>query len=185
MALISQSELESRLGRTLTSAETTAFALINGANQAYVEKMIGSSVEVATEATRYYDGGLQNLPIDPCTDITALKFVDEDQVVIETIDASDYIKEPVNRTLKTMIRARYGKLYNGYANIGVTAKFSVFGDTDTLNIIKNAMLEALVGEIDSSSNLTKESIEGYSVEYAKTQTRDLLDTIKFIIPGII
>jgi hypothetical protein len=147
--------------------------------------MIGSSLETASESTRYYDGGVQHLKIDPCTNLTALKLVDEDQAEIETIDTSDYTAEPINKTLKTMVRYRYGKLYTGYNNMAVTAKFSIAGDTDVVNVVKNAMLEALVSEIDNSGEIIKESIEGYSVELAKPETKSSLDKIKYIFPEIL
>lgn len=185
MSLISQSEIEQRLGRSLTTDEASAFTLINSANQAYVEKMIGSKVEAATETTRYYDGGVQYLKIDPCTSITSVKLVDEDQATIETIDSSDYTTEPINSTLKTMIRSRYGKFYEGFNNMAVTALFSIYADTDTLNIVKNAMLEALVSELADSDNKVRESIEGYSVEYSKTTTKNALDSIGYLFPEII
>ena len=60
MALIEQSDLEARLGRSLTAEEASAFTIVNTANQAYVEGMIGSSVESVAEATRYFDGGVQH-----------------------------------------------------------------------------------------------------------------------------
>ena len=184
MALIVQSDLEAKLGRSLTAAEASAFTLINAANQAYIEKIIGSSVESASLATRYYDGGVQHLTIDPCTGITDVKLYDDDQVATYTYDTTDYTKEPINRTLKTYLRHRPGKFVTGIANIGVTAKFSIYEDTDTLNIVKNAMLEALVTEVDNSDNISKESIEGYSVEFAKTETKSALDSIKYLFPEV-
>jgi hypothetical protein len=185
MALIVQADLEARLGRTLSNDETTDFVLINAANQVYVERMIGSSLETASEATRYYDGGVQYLSINPCTDITAVKLVDEDQAVVETVDTSDYTKEPINKTLKTMVRCRYGRFYRGINNMAVTAKYSIAGDTDTVNIVKSAMLDALASEIDNSETIIKESIEGYSVEKAKPESKSLLDKIKFLFPEVI
>lgn len=184
MALISQTMLEQKLGRSLTSDEASDFSIINAANQSYLERLIGSSLETASETTRYYDGGTQFLRIDPCTNVTAVKLVDDDQSVDTTVDTTDYTVEPVNKTLKTMIRSRYGKLYRGWNNIGVTAKFSIAGDTDTLNVVKNAMIEALVSEIDNSGSIVKESIEGYSVELAQTATKNSLDSIKYLFPEI-
>jgi hypothetical protein len=183
--LITQSELEARIGRTLTTDEASAFTLINSANQAYVEKMINSKLETASETTRYYDGGVQHLKIDPCTNISAVTLVDVDYTVIETIDSDYYTTEPLNTTLKTMIRYRYGRLYRGYNNIGVLAKFSIAGDTDIQNIIKSAMLDALESEIDNSEQVLKESIEGYSVEFAKPATKSSLNKIKLMFPEII
>jgi hypothetical protein len=184
MALISQSELEAKLGRTLTASEASTFAIINAANQSYIEKLIGSSVEAANASSRYYDGGVQHLAIDPCTDVTAVKLVDEDNNIDLTLDTSDYSTEPVNTTLKTMIRYRFGKLVSGINNIQITAKFSIYADTQTLNIVKNALLDALVSQIDSGEGILKESIEGYSVEYASAQTKSSLDSIKYLFPRI-
>lgn len=184
MALINQSDLEARLERSLTSDEASAFTLINNALQATVEKMIGSKLEADSEASRYYDGGVQHLIIDPCTALTAVKVVDDDQSVTDTLDTSDYTIEPINRTLKTMLRYRAGKLPRGINNIQVTAKFSIFEDTDTLNIVKDAMLQALVSEVDNSDNILKESIEGYSVEFATTETKNALASIKYLFPEV-
>jgi hypothetical protein len=39
MALVSQSDLEARLGRPLTAEEATAFTSINAAHQAYIENL--------------------------------------------------------------------------------------------------------------------------------------------------
>lgn len=184
MALISQSDLEARIGRALSEAEQSAFPSINSANQAYIEKYIGSGVESVSATTRYFDGGFQHLPIDPCTDIGSVKLVDDDQAVEYTYDTSDYTTEPVNNTLKTMLRNRSGKFPNGINNVAVNAKFSIYGDTNVLNIVKDALLDALSSEIDNSDQMVKESIEGYSVEYAKPQTKQALDKIKFIFPEI-
>jgi len=184
MALIAQSDLQARLGRSLTSDEATAFVLINSATQAFVEKLIGSSVEAANESTRYYDGGVQHLKIDPCTSITALKQVDDDDVVVYTYDTTDYTTEPKNRTCKTMLRHRSGAFVTGMNNISVTAKFSIYEDTDYLNIVKNAMLDFLASEIQNVSNITKESIEGYSVEYAQSESQSALAPIKYLFPEI-
>lgn len=184
MALISQSDLEARLGRSLTAEEASAFTVVNAANQAYVEGMIGSSVESANPVTRYYDGGVQHLSIDPCTDLSAVKLVDDDQVATYTYDTTDYTTEPVNKTLKTMLRHRAGKFSTGINNIAVTAKFSIYGDTNMLNIVKDALLQALVLEITNSRGISKESIEGYSVEFASPESRAALDKLRYFFPGV-
>jgi len=184
MALISQADLEARLGRSLTSDEATAFLVINSATQSYVENTIGSSVEAVSETTRYFDGGVQHLRIDPCTSITALKQVDDDGAVVYTYDTTDYTTDPKNKTCKTMIRHRSGPFMNGMNNISVTAKFSIYEDTGYLNIVKNAMLDFLASEIQNVSNITKESIEGYSVEYAQSESQSALAPIKYLFPEI-
>ena len=186
MGLISQANLEARLGRSLNANEANAFTIINGANQAYVERVIiGSGVESASVTARYYDGNLQHIPIDPCTDVASIKLVDEDEVVTETIDSSDYTLEPRSRTLKTELRYRYGKFPRGINVVQVNAKHSIYADTDILNIVKDALLQALESEINNTDNIKRRSIEGYSVEYAGTETKDALSKLKGLFPSII
>jgi hypothetical protein len=183
MALIAQSDLEARVGRSLTTAEASDFAIINAANQAYVERMIGSYVEERTATTRYYDGGVQHLAIDPCTDITLVRYVDDDSNAEQTLYTSDYTTEPVNYTLKTMLRNR-SKFVTSINNVAVTAKFSTYGDSNITAIIKDALLAAAEIEISNTDNVKRESIEGYSVEFSETQTKNALDKLKFLFPGV-
>ena len=184
MALINSADLEARIGRSLTSEEANAFAIINNSNQAYVERMIGSSLEDVSPATRYYDGGVQHLTIDPCTSITSVKLVDDDENLIDNYDTSDYTVEPRSRTLKTMLRHRSGRFTTGMNNISVTAKFSIYDDADVSAIIKDALLSAVENEVNNTSNIKQESIEGYSVTFADSQTKDALDKLKFLFPGV-
>lgn len=185
MALIAQSELEARLGRPLTAEEVSAFNIINSANQAYVESLIGSGVESVDETTRYFDGGVQHLAINPCTSISSVKYVDDDTTVEFTLDTTDYTKEPVNKTLKTMLRNRAGRFQVGINNVAVAAKFSIYEDANTLAMIKDALLSALEASISASGNILKESIEGYSVEYASKESKSALDKVKLLFPEII
>lgn len=184
MALITQSDVEKRLDRTLTANEASSFTIINAALQSIVEEMIGSSVESVEPSTRYYDGGVQHLAIDPCTAVSAVKYVDDDTAAEYTFITSDYTAEPVNRTLKTMLRNRDGRFAIGINNVAVTAKFSIYDDANTLAIVKSAMLESIVSELSNTDNIKRESIEGYSIEYLNEQTKDNLSAIKFLFPGL-
>lgn len=183
MALINQSDLEAKLGRTLTADESNAFTVINAAGQAYVERLIGSSVESANLSYRYYDGGVQHLTIDPCTDLAAVDLVDDDLASTYTYDSSDFQAEPVNRTLKTYLRHRVG-FGTGINNIRVQAKFSIYADTDTLNIVKNALISYLASELQNNSNIRRESIEGYSIEYATSESMAAFSQLKYIFPEV-
>lgn len=184
MALISQADIEARLGRSLSAEEANSLNIINPAIQSYVEKMIGSSVESVSATARLYDGGVQNLTIDPCTDISSVKYIDENGSVEFTFDSSEYTSEPINRTCKTWIRNRWSNFNSGFNNIQVTAKFSIYGDSQILAIIKNALIDAVVSEIQNNGNIKRELIEGYSVEYATSETKTALDSIKYLFPEI-
>jgi hypothetical protein len=184
MALITEADVEAKLGRQLTTEESSAFASTNLALQSFIELMIGSGVEAVDESTRLYDGGVQHLRIDPCTDITAVKSVDRDDNVVETILAKDYTAEPVNKNMKTMLRLRDRRFWRNFNNIQVTAKYSIYEASDVLAVIKEAMIDALIGELTNTANIKRESIEGYSVEYSSEQTQRALSRIKFLFPEI-
>lgn len=184
MALIAQADLEARLKRSLSSEEASAFTLINAALQAQVERIIGSDLEAVELSTRYYDGGKQHTPIDPCTDVESVKLVGDDQVATYTYANTDYTLEPINRTIKTMVRHRSAAVVRGINSIAVRAKFSIWGDEKTRNIIKDAMLDSLISEVGSADNVKRESIEGYSIEYASPQTQHNLSRISYLFPRI-
>lgn len=185
MALISQSDLEARLGRSLTADEVTDFSVVNEAIQTLVEKQLGSNVEEVVESTRYYDGGVQHLKIDPCTELTSVKIVDDDYSVVETVQTDDYTQEPKNRTLKHQVRFRYGRVYKGFNNIAVAAKFSIYGDTDALNIVKNAILDMLVQDLTQADSVKREAIDGYSVEYRDYKETSSMRALKTITPPLL
>lgn len=184
MSLITKADLEARLGRALTTEEEASFVIINAANQAYVEELIGSSVESVNASTRYYDGGRQFTPIDPCSDVSAVQIIDEYENVVETIDTSDYVLESKNKTIKTQLTYRYGKISRGINNLAITGKFSIYADTAIVAIVKDALLSALESEINNTDNIVKESIEGYSVEFAKTATKNSLNKLNLLFPRI-
>lgn len=184
MALISQTDIEARLGRSLSASEQSTFAIINPALQRHVDEMIGSSVETTSASTRYYHGGVMFLSIDPCTDVTTVTQVDDDDVVIYTYDPSDYTIFPKNSTIKRQVIHRRSPFVTGIYNIAVTAKFSIAGDATIQKAVKNAMLEALASELDNSDNVYKESIEGYSVEFARSETKDALEAVRYLFPEV-
>lgn len=53
-----------------------------------------------------------------------------------------------------------------------------------LNIVKDAILAALESEINNTSNIKRESIEGYSIEFATTEAKDALSKLKGFFPGV-
>lgn len=185
MALITKSQVESRLGRSLSTDEANSFDIINQTVQAYVERMLGSKVESVSATTRYYDGGVVNLEIDPCTAITSVKYVDDSQATESTLLSTDYTAEPINRTLKTMLRGRYSRFNRGFNNVAVTAKFSIYDDADSLVIVKNAILDTLTEIIDGKENISSESIEGYSVSFDKLEQSVAMQALQTIRQGII
>jgi len=185
MALIRKSDLEARIGRDLTTEEATAFTTLVAANERYLEDLIGSSLTSTTPTTRLYDGGLQHTPIDPCTSVTAIAIVDDDAVVYDTLDTTDYTVEPVNKTLKTMVRYRNGRLPVGINNVRVSATFSLAGDSGATAIAKNALLDMLTDQIENKDNVVRESIEGYTVEFGNIKESESIKALRSLIPPVL
>jgi len=163
MAYISQSELENYLKRSLTTEEASNFTVILAAVQEIIDNYCDTSFEEVSETSRYYDGGIQEIDIDPCTDVTAVAIVDEEFDVDETLDEDYYVVEPINRTIKTSIRLRSGKFSSGKANLKVTAKFSSYIDS-VPELVKLACLKLCADVINNPMDYKSESIEGYSYQ---------------------
>lgn len=185
MALITQTDIEAKLGRSLSADEIQTFNLLNLSIQAYVERMIGSSVEDVAPSTRYYDGGVMNMSINPCTDITEVKYVDENQATEYAFLENEVTKEPVNRTLKTMIRNRYIQFNTGFNNVAVTAKFSIYGDENMRNIVKSALIDMIAEGVENKEDILSETIEGYSINYDKMSSTKSVDALKMLFYGVI
>lgn len=185
MALLSQSDLEAKLNRTLTSSEVTMFNIQNVALQKYVEERIGSALETVSATTRYYDGGKQHLPIDPCTEVSLVQYIDVTRTVITDIPTLYYLVESLNKTLKTQLTYQYGCFVGGYSNIAVTAEFSIAGDVAAVAFVKDIMLNALALMIQNTTNIKMEDIEGYKVIYDRPDVKEALMGLSFLFPGMI
>jgi hypothetical protein len=178
MGLISEELVEARLGRALTTSETTLFETLNLSIQSQVERMLGVPVEEVSPSTRVYNGGSQHLPIDLVTDVTRIEYIDDDSLNYSDFDSSDYVLEPTSRTLKNMIINRSGS-YRGINNVRVTGKFSTYGDAGVTAIVKMAILDMLVQYFnDNGNNVQKETIEGYSVEYGNFKETDNMKALR-------
>jgi len=46
------------------------------------------------------------------------------------------------------------------------------------------MINALISEIGNSDNIKKESIEGYSIEYATTEAKNSLNRLMYLFPEV-
>lgn len=184
MGLIKQADLEARIGRNLTTEEESVFTTINSAVQSELERYLNVSVEEVSATSRYFDSGMQHLSIDLCTNVSSVQEVDDDLTVVQTLDSTDYQVEPANKTLKTYIRFRNSGQPRGINNIKVTAKFSVYSDSEALNIVRGVLLDMLAKKISSESikgEITKESIEGYSVEFAKYNDLNKLKSFSVLL----
>lgn len=184
MGLIKQADLEGRLSRSLTTEEQSVFPTINAAIQSELERYLSTSLEAVEASARYFDSGMQHMSIDLCTDVTSIQEVDDDLAVVQTLDSTDYQVEPVNKTLKTYIRFRNSGQPRGLNNVKVTAKFSLYGDSEARNIIIGVLLDMLAKKVSSESikgEVTKESIEGYSVEFARYKDLDKLKNFNVLI----
>lgn len=184
-------QIESAIGRDLSEDEKANLIVLVPAVQAWIDNYTSSTFDEVEEATtRYYDGGSCSLDIDPCTAITAITSVDDvDQSVSYTyVDVEDYIAEPVNKTVKTEIRRRYGSFPRGIANIAVTALFTEYdGQVPTdiqaaatmicIDLLRSRATDA------NGANIKSEDIEGHKITY--TTPADEVTATATSNPGVL
>jgi hypothetical protein len=124
-------------GQGLTLRAAAGSSLIDGrlaAAEAYVTGRMGRSYGVTEAQARIFDGsGTNQMAIDPCQSVSAVKLIDETGATIFAYTSDDYILYPYNTLPKYILRrkptsvvtiatlASYSGLWpEGIANIQVT-----------------------------------------------------------------
>lgn len=163
------------LGRALTSAETTLLPYILSAVDKYIDSETGLTWG-SSSATKYFDGGstpngyLSLISFPAATGITAISYVDGDNTVIDTFDDADYVLGPLNSTTKTYVEFRNRYLWTGLGNIAITASWGSGTVPDDIvylaTYMANKYLANQFADGTAAGKVSKESLEGYSREYA-------------------
>ena len=175
---ITQAALENYLKRALATREANSFALVEGAAERVVNDYCDTTFEDVAETSHYFDGGDQEITIDPCHTITAIASINYDESIINEYSDNDYVLEPRNGNIKDSIILRDGRWPSGHKNIKVTGKFSSYYDEVPSDIQLAVMM--LCGDyFNNPVGLKSESIEGYSKTLAGKIERD--EEIKSIL----
>lgn len=175
MSYTGSTQISNFLQRSLTSYEQAELPTIIGAVKKWLDAYLGSTFDKVDETTRYYDGGVMSLSIDPCTAISAVKSIadaTDDASSYTYTEGSEYIAEPQNETVKRELRSRYSSFSRGVHRIAVTAKFSEYDDGVPADIqlvatrLAVAVLNAGKQANISGNGIKSESLEGHSITYA-------------------
>jgi hypothetical protein len=175
--------LEAYLKRTLTESEDALFSVLNPQIKKAIDDYTDSNFSKVDPSTRYYDVGRDQtmvVDLDPCTDVTAVAIVDNDNVVQDTYDANTYILEPQNEPVKREIRYRNAYWPQGEANIAVTARFSewVNGVPEDITIAATRLAATMLNTFNTQSDngtIKSESLEGHRIEYADVASSSGMD----------
>lgn len=173
MAYTTQAQIEQYLQRTLTANEVSFLTTLLPAIKTWIDKKLNSNFDTASETTRYYDGGNQNLDIDPCNTITAVSSLNDDGTTGYAYDLTttpEVLYEPRNETVKRELRKRGGKFPHGIQNIAVTALFTEYDGAvpQDIQTIATILASGVINQgknASSGGNIASESLEGHSVTY--------------------
>ena len=184
MAYTTKEQVEAYIKRDLTTNELTLLPGLLVAIQAYIDSKIGGSFGTVAETTRYYSGNGRIIDIDACSDITAVKLIDNVQAVVYTYVLDEELELlPKNDDIKTFIEKRIGSFPYGKSNISVTAKYSLGAVPDEIKYVATVMVGALVIE-GVNPALISEGIEGYNRTFAVSlasgeisKKKEVIDTI--------
>jgi hypothetical protein len=174
MALTDSTAVSNYLGRALTAYETGELTNIIASVTAWINKTLSSAFDQVNETTRYYDGGLRSLDIDPCTAISKVEALNDDgSDSYEYTATTEYIAEPQNETVKRELRKRLAPFPSGIHRIGVTAKFSEYdgGVPADIQLLATRLVAGVMtgGKNVSAGIVEKESLEGHSITYDVSQ----------------
>jgi hypothetical protein len=175
MSYIDQAELEAYLKRDLSTAEEASFPILLSAAEIAIDNYTDTNFNVATEESRYFDGGEQEIYIDPCTEITEVAITNSDESITNTLTDDEYVEEPKNLNVKWSLRMRNARFPYGIRNVKVTAKFSSLDGDEVPADVKLACFKLVSAGIINPNGYKKESIEGYSYEMqSEIEQDDLL-----------
>lgn len=161
--------IEAYLGRTLTSEESARISSLQSLVKSWIDGQIGGSfyTETApTASTRYYDGGVKILDIEPCISISKVAQVDTDESELYVYELNtEFESRPRNKDVKRWIEKRGGAFPRGVANIAVTGVFTLGLLPEDIKQIATIMVGGVIIE-GTTGAIVSESIEGYSRTFA-------------------
>lgn len=169
MSYTNQTNIESYLGRELTSAEVAFLPYILAGADRTITDRLGGSYGAVSATSRYYDSDCKRtIVFDPAYEIDSVERVDGDtgNTVLETyVIGEDLELYPLNETVKSYMTKRFGYFTGGLDKIKITGKFGL-GETVPDEIVYIATYIASNMLTSSQLNgIKKEEIEGYMREY--------------------
>lgn len=168
MAYTTENLVEQFIKRDLEASEVNLLeTLLIPAVKQFIDRYTASTFDEAVASSRYFDGDCTSIvDIDPCTNITAVALVDEDQALLETLDANQYVAYPINATVKRYLKFRNFRTGKRLQYVKVTAEFSEYDDgvpTD-IQLVATRMASHFLTS-GESNGVESESIEGHSIKY--------------------
>ena len=175
MSYTNRTLIEAQLKRTMTDNEMDLFTVANMAVKSWIDTKLASAFDEVSATSRYYDGGVESLDIDPCTAITEVMAINDDGSDSYEYTVNDeYIAEPQNETVVREIRRRVGCFPDGKRRMKITAKFSEYVDDipEDIQIAATRIIVAMINTLNfdtSGGTIKKEEIEGHDLEYVSAQ----------------
>lgn len=182
------------LGRALTSAETTLLPYIFSAADGYIDDACETHFGSTTE-TRYFDGNIYTndlgriLIISPCTSVVSVKHIDraDNSVIYTLVENEDYYVSPANEDVKSYIEFA-NLIPAGLQNIAVEASWGSGTVPDDIIYCATYLACRYLNLNSNTANnvsgpLTKESIEGYSREFAGSNSDAI--NISFVADAVV
>lgn len=179
--------VEDYLKRTITPAEETHLRYIMAGAESYINGLLGFSFGTVAQGTRYYTGNGLFVDLDPMTEITSVKMVDNFQNILqELIINEDYTVATDTNGIIRWLERRYQLFPNELNSIQVTGKFTA-GNTipDDVKYLATVIVGDALNEGSEVGLLQSESIEGYSRTFATSADKGFLSKKKDIIDSII
>lgn len=179
MAYTTVQKLCDYLKRDITEHEMNIFPTLLKSATEFVNNYTDSNFDDTDEDIyRYYDGGYNEMDIDPCKEVVSVYIMD-DEIPSTLYDVTDYVLEPVNEPIKTSIRLKYSQKFpTGVANIRVEGKFTAFNGTVPYEI-QLATTMIVADYMNGARDVQSESIEGWSVTYATSA--DITSTVRDLL----
>lgn len=173
MLYTDQAKVEAFLGRVLTAAELIILPTIVAAVERQIDTILDTTFKNTAAlygATRYFDGGVGHIDVDPFQNLTSIEMISPDGSITVTLDATTYVLQPYSGNVTRTITIRYGRIPKGYKDIKIIADFTEFaaeeaGVPSDIQLIATRVVGTIIANPDLASGLKAETIEGHQVVY--------------------
>lgn len=162
------------LQRDLTENEIAYLVILIPAIQTWIDKRLNSTFDQVDPSVRTYDGGVRNLDIDPCTNITQIEAINDDGTDSYVYTQPyEIVVEPQNETVKREVRKRLAAFPRGISRISVSAQFSEYdnGVAPDITLLATRLVAGVINQgkfHGSGGTIMQESLEGHEVRNLPT-----------------
>lgn len=172
MSYFNEGDLENFILQDIDSSYSTWIESVIAMVENYIDTYCGTDFENSTPGDRIFDGsGTNEIIIGPVSSISAVKFIDGQGNVQNTLAEADWNLYPLNDSSKYILRLAPGGSYASFPDRDGSVQITgIYGSTAVPAAVKLAGIQLAARIINNGlrgGQVASETLGSYSVSYQK------------------